>query len=82
MSSSYAQQHHYGELPEYRASEGIVSIIPFKGSVKNIIQDYEGSLRSSLTYVGAKTLVEFPNKVKFYKVRRQLNRMVGNKEIE
>lgn len=80
MSSKYAQERHYNGLPDYRASEGIVSLTPCKGPVKNAIQDLEGGLRSAMTYVGAQNLIEFPHKVSFYKVRRQLNR--NEKSIE
>ena len=80
MSSKHAQDKHYNGLPEYRASEGIVTLTPYKGSVKNTIQDLEGGLRSAMTYVGTRTLEEFPHKVSFYKVRRQLNR--NEKSIE
>jgi len=82
MSSQFAQEHHYNGLPFYRASEGTVFEVPYKGDVKNAVQNLEGGLRSAMTYTGAKTLEEFPQKVTFYKVRRQLNRMFGYNEKE
>lgn len=80
MSSKYAQEQHYDGLPNYRASEGIVTLIPYKGPVKDTIQELEGGLRSAMTYVGASDVVEFPKRVSFYKVRRQLNRINGSNE--
>lgn len=74
MSSGYAQDQHYDGLADYRASEGIVTLTPYKGPVKDTIQDLEGGLRSAMTYVGAKDIQEFPHKITFYKVRRQINR--------
>lgn len=82
MSSQYAQEQHYDGLPFYRASEGTVFEVPYKGNVSSAIQNLEGGLRSAMTYVGAGSLEEFPQKVKFYKVRRQLNRMFGHGEKE
>ena len=82
MSSAYAQKQHYDGLPFYRASEGTVFEVPYKGDVSSAVQNLEGGLRSAMTYVGAEKLEEFPHKVKFYKVRRQLNRMFGNNEKE
>jgi GMP reductase len=82
MSSAYAQNQHYDGLPFYRASEGTVFEVPYKGDVSSAIQNLEGGLRSAMTYTGAKTLEEFPNRVDFYRVRHQLNRMFGDKERE
>ena len=82
MSSAYAQRQHYDGLPFYRASEGTVFEVPYKGNVSGAIQNLEGGLRSAMTYTGAKTLKDFPKTVRFYKVRHQLNRMFGYNEKE
>jgi len=82
MSSAFAQKQHYDGLPNYRASEGTVFEIPYKGDVAVAIQNLEGGLRSAMTYTGAKTLAKFPRTVKFYKVKTQLNRMFGYGEKE
>lgn len=80
MSSQYAQQRHYNGMPDYRTSEGIVTLVPHKGSVDLVIGALEGGLRSAMTYVGAERLEDFPQKVDFYKTRRQINR--NDKGIE
>ncbi len=82
MSSSFAQKQHYDGLPYYRASEGTVFEVPFKGNVASAIQNLEGGLRSAMTYTGARTLEEFPKSVEFYRVKTQLNRMFGYNEKE
>ena len=82
MSSSLAQKQHYNGLPYYRASEGTVFEVPFKGNVSSAIQNLEGGLRSAMTYTGARTLKEFPKSVEFYRVKTQLNRMFGYNEKE
>ena len=80
MSSEYAQNEHYKGMPGYRASEGIVSMVPFTGPVAKQVQNLEGGLRSAMTYVGARKLEEFPDKVSFYRVHNQINR--NTKSIE
>ena len=82
MASTFAQKQHYDGLPYYRASEGTVFEVPFKGNVSSAIQNLEGGLRSAMTYTGARTLEEFPSLVEFYKVKTQLNRMFGYNEKE
>lgn len=82
MASTFAQKQHYDGLPYYRASEGTVFEVPFKGNVASAIQNLEGGLRSAMTYTGTRTLEEFPRAVEFYKVKTQLNRMFGYNEKE
>ena len=45
--------------------EGIASYIPFKGSVKEILQDLEGGIKSGLSYSGARNLTELRRKVEW-----------------
>jgi|TARA_Y100000296_G_scaffold79331_1_gene103104 IMP dehydrogenase len=42
--------------------EGVSSIIPYKGSVINILEDLDKGIRSGLSYSGARTLKEFRQK--------------------
>jgi GMP reductase len=74
MSSKEAQKKHYGELKSYRASEGRVSLVPYKGKVDDTITEVLGSLRSAMTYTDAKTIQEFQEKVTFIKVKDTINR--------
>jgi len=73
MSSYAAQNKHYGEIKEYRASEGRETIVPYKGSVENTLKEYLGGLRSTLSYVGAKNLKELSKRTTFVRVNRILN---------
>ena len=82
MASDKAQKLHYGGVQEYRANEGIVSLVPHTGPVQNTLRNIEGGLRSCMTYVGAKNLEELPSRVTFCKVNRQINRLKGSHEIE
>lgn len=73
MSSFVAQKKYYGKIFEYRASEGRVLEIPYKGDVNLFIQELLGSLRSTATYIGARKLKEFSRRATFIIVNHQLN---------
>lgn len=77
MSSEYAQQAHYGGMKKYRASEGKVVEIPFRGPIEPTLLAILGGLRSCMTYIGAKRLKDMPKCATFYRVNRQLNNIFG-----
>lgn len=62
---SYLSQ---GKDSKWRTTEGESFLVPYKGTVENIMKDIEGGLRSSLSYVGAFNIKEFQQKVVFTKV--------------
>ena len=72
-SSNTALEKFYGKVEEHRASEGRTTKIPYKGDLNNFVQDLLGSLRSTGTYIGARTLKEFSKRTTFIVVNRQLN---------
>jgi len=72
-SSNTALKKFYGKIETHRTSEGRTVKIPYKGNIQNTIQDLEGSLRSTGTYIGARKLKEFPKRATFILVNRQLN---------
>ena len=67
MSSTAAQEKH-GGTKAYRASEGRVVSIPYRGDVQPIVGDILGGLRSTCTYVGASTLKELSKRTTFIQV--------------
>lgn len=67
MSSKVAQEKH-GGTKDYRASEGRVVCVPYRGDVQPIVGDILGSLRSTCTYVGAKSLKELSKRTTFIQV--------------
>lgn len=77
MSSQLAQEKHWGGMANYRASEGKVVEVSYTGSALNIINEIEGGLRSTMTYLGAKRLKDIPKCATFYKVNNQLNNVFG-----
>ena len=73
MSSEEAQVKYYGEKQSYRASEGKLVHVPYKGTVKDTVEEILGGLRSACTYAGARSLKALPKCTTFVKVNRQLN---------
>ena len=73
MSSDKAQQTHYGKMETYRASEGRVLKIPYKGDLNITVQDYLGGLRSTCTYINASTMKNMAKCTTFIRVSQQVN---------
>ena len=73
MSSHVAQKKH-GEMKNYRASEGRIVQIPYKGAVEGTVQEILGGIRSACAYIGANSISEMDEKAVFIQVNRQLNK--------
>lgn len=67
-SASKESYQLQGKNDTHRTSEGESFLVPYRGPVKDILQDIEGGLRSAFSYVGASNLDEFRNKVEFVKI--------------
>ena len=70
MSSHSAQKKHGGDVKDYRASEGRVKKIPYKGPVKLVVQDLLGGIRSACSYIGATCLKDMAKCSEFVRVNR------------
>ena len=81
MSSKKAQEAHGNSLKDYRASEGRVLKVPYKGRVAATIQDLLGGLRSACTYSGATSLKDLPKCATFVRVNRQISMLHGLGEL-
>lgn len=68
--SSHKAQEKYGGIKEYRASEGRVVTVPYKGSSEHIMLDILGGIRSACAYVGASNIKSLPRCAEFIKVNR------------
>lgn len=68
MSSYEAMNKYYEKIGDYRASEGKVIYVPYKGKVENTIREILGGIRSCMTYIGARRLKEMPKRATFVKV--------------
>jgi len=73
MSSAIAMTKHIGGIAEYRASEGKMVEVKYRGAVNKTIQDILGGLRSTCTYVGASRLKELTKRTTFIRVSEQEN---------
>jgi GMP reductase len=73
MSSEIAQENHYGKMEKYRASEGRVLKIPYKGDLNDTILDYLGGLRSTCTYINSPSIKQMAKCTTFVRVSQQLN---------
>ena len=73
MSSSHAMDKHYGGMDNYRASEGRVISVPYRGPLENTVLDYLGGLRSTCTYINASCIKHIPLCTTFVQVSQQLN---------
>jgi len=60
MSSDTAMERYYGDIKNYRASEGETISLEYKGPIDRTIQQILGGLRSAATYVGAKDIKNLP----------------------
>ena len=73
MSSSHAMNKHYGGMNEYRASEGRIVRVPYRGLLENTVLDYLGGLRSTCTYINASCIKHMALCTTFVQVSQQLN---------
>lgn len=72
-SSTEAMLAHGNGKANYKASEGKQILVPYKGAVKNTVEEILGGLRSTCAYVGATELRELPRRTTFVHVNRQLS---------
>jgi GMP reductase len=82
MSSTAAQDKHGGRK-NYRASEGRVVKVPYRGAVAPVVQDILGGVRSTCTYVGAKSLKELSKRTTFIQVNngKQFNSVYESRTV-
>lgn len=77
MSSATAQDKHGDGLTGYRASEGKLVTLPYRGPVEATVQDILGGVRSACTYTGSTSLKELSKRTTFVRVNNQLNNVYG-----
>ena len=78
MASKQAQHLHNGGVADYRASEGKVVSLNFRGPVEDTVKEYLGGIRSACTYIGAEDISQMHRKAKFVRVNRQINNVFGS----
>jgi IMP dehydrogenase len=48
--------------------EGVEAVVPYRGSVEDILHQFVGGLRSGMSYAGAKTMESFWDKAEFIRI--------------
>lgn len=64
----YSQDEISQEDIDAVVPEGVEAMVPYKGKVKDIVLHLVGSLRSTLSYLGAKNIKEMQAKAKFIRI--------------
>ena len=67
-SASKESYEVQGKTASHRTAEGESTLIVCKGPVSDVLAQIEAGIRSSMAYVGAKTLTEFRERAKFIQV--------------
>ena len=81
MSSTSANDKHFGGLKNYRSSEGRTVLTKYKGDVNMTIQDILGGIRSTCTYVGASNLKQLSKCTTFVRCNDTHNRVFESSTI-
>jgi len=81
MSSKTAMDKYNGGVAKYRSSEGKTVKIPYRGPVVDTVLEVLGGIRSSITYLGAKSVKDIPKCATFIRVNQQLNQLYSGKEV-
>ena len=68
-------------MANYRSSEGKTVMIPYKGPVAATVLDLLGGIRSTCTYVGARSLEEAHPRTTFIRVTQQINNIFGTSDL-
>ena len=74
MSSQAAMAKHAGGVAQYRAAEGKMVEVPYRGPIEETVRDILGGVRSACTYVGALALRELTKRTTFIRVLELENR--------
>ena len=79
MGSLDAMRHGKGSRERYGVSaetsetrlvpQGVEGMLPFRGSVADVVNQYAGGLKFSLGYLGARTIPELQKHARFWRVR-------------
>jgi IMP dehydrogenase len=76
MASRSAVQHRilreHGQIDDTRFNEmvpeGVEAVVPYRGSIRDILQQLVGGLRSGMSYCGSRTIDELHEKAEFIQI--------------
>lgn len=80
MSSKRANEQYGTKVSDLKASEGRELLVPYKGPLIHRLEEIQGGLRSTCTYIGAKTIKQMPKCATFIRVNNQLNKSLEKYE--
>ena len=75
MSSDRAREVHGKRKDGYRGNEGRLISLPYRGPVKDTVEDLLGGVRSACTYIGARRLKDMPKCASFVTVHNNINKV-------
>lgn len=81
MSSNTAMKKRFGEVAEYRSSEGRTVELPYRGDIEPTVRDILGGIRSTCTYVGAPSLKQLSKCTTFIRAARQFNSVYADATV-
>ncbi|HEV8666631.1 MAG TPA: IMP dehydrogenase [Candidatus Paceibacterota bacterium] len=68
MKESPASRQRYSHTEGVLVPEGVEAVVPYKGPVRDILEQQVGGLRKGFLDCGAKTLAQLQDKAKFFQV--------------
>ena len=81
MSSTSANDKHFGGLKDYRSSEGRTVLVPYRGEVARTVQEILGGVRSTCTYAGAMKLKQLAKCTTFVRCTQTHNQVYESHTI-
>jgi IMP dehydrogenase len=71
MRDNASSRERYGQggaTPAKLVPEGIEGIVPYKGSVRSVLDQYVGGIRAGMGYNGARTLSELSERAQLFRI--------------
>ncbi len=75
MSSANAMNKYHGGVAHYRSAEGKCVKLPYKGDVNDTILNILGGVRSTMTYIGSRSIKDVPKCASFIRVNNIVNKI-------
>lgn len=67
-SASKESYEVQGKLAQHRTAEGDSFLVPYRGPVADLMQEFEAALRSAMSYSGAYDIKEFQERAEFIEI--------------
>ena len=70
-TGAQAKRHaldRYGNIKEHSVVEGVSGKVPYRGSLKGIVEELLGGIKSGMGYIGAATIEDIPKQAKFIQI--------------